>query len=246
VTNPVPPQTTPPGRSSTSLVVGAVLAVVLIAALVVIFAVGGDDDNGETVPAPGPTTPADDSPVDDPRLPPELAGEARPVEIEGEPLPAFSPDGDDPAIGMRPPLLVAEDAGGSVYTISPDIAGPVMVVFLAHWCPVCDEEIGELADLEREGRIPDDMEVFGVLTGMAPDRPNFPPSRWANDRGWPWPAVADGIDFDQDPPQWAAADAFGLSAYPYVVLSDDGVVVDRWSGGLGVDGLEARINAALG
>jgi cytochrome c biogenesis protein CcmG, thiol:disulfide interchange protein DsbE len=271
VTNPVPPETTPPGRSSTSLVVGIVLAVVLIAALVAIFVVGDDDaaDTGPTAPTengpvddgpvdtePGATTPADDPPVDDgaaddgtlddPRLPPEFAGEVRPVEIEGDSLPSFSPDGDDPALGMRPPLLVAEDVAGSVYTISPDIDGPVMVVFLAHWCPVCDEEIPHLAELQRDGRLPDDLQVFGVLTGIAPDRPNFPPSEWAVDRGWPWPAVADGIDFDQDPPAWAAADAFGLSAYPYVVLSDDGVVVDRWSGGLGVDGLEARIGAAVG
>ncbi|CAN5381802.1 hypothetical protein BH23ACT3_BH23ACT3_16120 [soil metagenome] len=246
MTNPVPPEPTPPGRSSTSLVVALVLAVLLVAAIVAIFLVGGDDDAADTVPtAPTETGPVDEGPLDDP-VPPEFAGEVRPVEIDGDPLPSFSPEGADPALGMRPPLLVAEDVAGSVYTISPDIDGPVMVVFLAHWCPVCNEEIPQLAELQRDGRLPDDLQVFGVLTGIAPDRPNFPPSQWVVDRGWPWPAVADGIDFDQDPPMWAAADAFGLSAYPYVVLSDDGVVVDRWSGGLGADGIESRIAAALG
>lgn len=228
------------GRSSIPLVIGVVLVVVLVAAIVTILLVGGDDDS-----APAGSPPAT-APVDDPQLPPGLAGEVREVEVEGDPLPPYPAEGPDPAIGMRPPLLAAEDAGGSVYTISPDIAGPVMVVFLAHWCPACNDEIPHLVSLERDGRLPDDLQVFGVLTAMAADRPNFPPSRWVVDRGWTWPAVADGIDFGVDPPQWAAADAYGLTAYPYTVLVDDGVVVDRWSGGLGPAGLEARIAAGVG
>ncbi|TVR25534.1 MAG: hypothetical protein EA389_08535 [Ilumatobacter sp.] len=263
-------------RSSTPLVLGVVVVLVIVAAVVTIALTGGDDEEPTvaTVPptSPAEDPPLDDTgdEVDngdptgngdlgtvgdddlllttgsgtDERLPPSLRGEARDVEIEGAWLPRFDPEAPDPAIGMRPPLLVAEDANGSVYTISPDIAGPVMLVFLAHWCPVCDDEIAHIAELERDGRLPDDMTVFGVLTAIEPGRPNFPPSRWVVDRGWPFPAVADGVDFDNE--QWAAANSFGLSAYPYVVLSDDGIVVDRWSGGLGVDGLAARIDAAVG
>jgi cytochrome c biogenesis protein CcmG, thiol:disulfide interchange protein DsbE len=262
VTKSAPPEAPPAQRSSAPLVIGIAVVVVLIAAVVAIVLTGGDDGAGAP-PGPGETpvaTEPDTEPEpqpdpddgittgsgDDPRLPAALVGEAGFVEIEGAPLPDFSPDGDDPAIGMRPPLLVASDVGtGTGYTISPDIDGPVMLVFLAHWCPACDEEVPHLAELDRDGRLPDELDVYGVLTAMDPARPNFPASEWVSDRGWTWPAVADGVNFDADPAGWAAADAFGLTAYPYVVVYDDGVVVDRWAGGLGVDGLEARIAAAV-
>lgn len=238
------------GRPSTALIFAGVAVIVIVAAvLALVFAGGEEDSAATTVPTTAPDLgPPDRITVgtgDDSRLPPELIGEAGDVEIEGSWLPRFDPEVDDPAIGTRPPTLFGTDAGGTGYTISPDIDGPVMLVFLAHWCPVCDDEVPHIAELERDGRLPDDLNVFGVLTGLDAGRPNFPASTWVVDRGWPFPAIADGITFDTDPPQWAASGSFGLSAYPYVVLVDDGVVVDRWSGGLGVDGLASRISSAL-
>lgn len=238
-------------RRTLWMVLGAVVAVVIVAAIVTAVLVSGSDDSSadpdDPVGTTEPATPPEEPPVDEQsEQPAELAGEARFVEVEGEPLPLYESGGPDPAIGMRPPLLAVEDVAGSVYTISPDVDGAIMVVFLAHWCPACNDEVPHLAELERDGRIPDDVEVFGILTGMDPSRPNFPPSRWAADLGWPWPAAGDGIDFTADPAQWAAASAYGLTGYPYVVMIDDGVVVDRWTGGLGTDGLEARIAAAVG
>lgn len=262
---PPPPAVSPrAGRTLSLVLIGVVAAVVAAAALVAVLLVSSDDGADEdsavvTLPAtpdpddtadpagPEPGSPGAGPDTDDPRLPPELQGVALPVEIEGDPLPPLN-DGDDPAIGTRPPVLVAYDAdvaSGAVYTISPDIDGPVMLVFLAHWCPACNEEVPKLVELEQQGRLPDDLAVYGVLTSAAPDRPNFPPTAWLDGFGWPWATVADGIDFDHDPPTWAAADAFGLTSYPYVVIWDDGVVVDRWGGMLGTDDLANRIAAAV-
>lgn len=227
-------------RSTVPIVLAGVVVLVVVVAVVAFLATRGGDDDA------APDAPAADEPIDD-RLPPELAGEARAVEIDGDPLPLLEQDaGSDPVLGQRPPTLVAEDASGTVHTISPDIDGPYMLVFLAHWCPACNAEVPNLVELDDDGRIPADLAVYGVLTAISPDRPGFPPSEWIAGLDWPWVAVADGVDFDVDPPQWAAAEAFGLSAFPYVVLVDDGVVVDRWAGELGADALADRLAARVG
>ena len=228
--------TSPTSTSRTPLIVGGIAALVAILAVVAIL-VAGSDDEGDASGNGAAPPPATES-----RQPAEFRGEARDVEIEGEALPPY-PDGagPDPAIGMRPPLLVAEDASGVVHTISPDIAGPTLLVFLAHWCPACNNEVPSIMRVSESGGFPPDLNVYAVLTGLAPDRPNFPPSRWLADLGWPYVAVADGLDFDVSPATWAAANAFGLTAYPYSVLVNDGVVVDRWTGELGDPNLAARV-----
>lgn len=228
---------TPRQSSRTPLVIGVIAAaVVLLAVVAIIVAAGGDDgETGGNGGAPPPATS---------RQPAEFRGEARDVEIEGDALPPYvQAVGPDPAIGMRPPLLVAEDAGGTVHTISPDIAGPTLLVFLAHWCPACNSEVPSIIRVSEAGGFPDDLNVYAVLTGIAPDRPNFPPSRWIADFDWPYVAVADGLDLDVSPATWAASEAFGLTAYPYSVLVVDGVVVDRWTGELGDANLAARIDS---
>ncbi len=231
-------------RATVPLVVALVVGVVAVAVVVAVLLTGGSDDgdsaDGPSAPPPAPVDPDDL----DPRLPAELVGEVRPVEIEGDSLPPQPASGPDPAIGLTPPTLYAEDSTGFVHTISPDIEAPVMLVFLAHWCPACNQEVPTLVQIEQEGRVPDDLEVYAVLTGIDPSRPNFPASAWIADFDWPFEAVADEPDLDRA--TWKAADAFGLQTYPLVVIIDDGVVVDRWSGVSSPDGLASRIAAAVG
>lgn len=244
-TLPPPPPSARRESSRTLLyvLVGVVVAVVLAVGLVAVFLAGDDDDDAIDGGADVTADADDDGSGDGSGLPPELVDVLGQITIEGDALPPLG-EGDDPAIGVRPPTLVGEDVSGAEVTISPDEDGPVMLVFLAHWCPACNAEVPHLVELAADGRLPDELEVYGVLTGMAPDRPNFPPAPWLESFGWPFSAVADGVDLDRQ--VWVAADAYGLTSYPYVVVWDDGVVVDRWGGGLGADALAARIAAALG
>lgn len=229
-------------RSAIPLVVALVVAVIAVAVVVTVLLTGGDDDDAGESPTTPPAVPVDPDELD-PRLPPELVGEVRPVEVEGDPLPPFADEIPDPAIGVAPPAVFMEDATGFVHTISPDIDGAVMLVFLAHWCPACNQEVPVMVQLANEGRVPDNLTVYAVLTGMDAGRPNFPGSRWLADFGWPFVAVADEPDLDAG--TWKAADAYGLRTYPYVVIVDGGVVVDRWSGVSTPASLAARIGAAV-
>jgi thiol-disulfide isomerase/thioredoxin len=232
-------QTDPPGRTgltSTPVVIGIVAALIAVAAVVAIVLSRGSDD-GSTASSPPP--------VERQLVPADLDGEIGDIAVDGEPLPKLAAEGTDPAIGLTPPTITAVNPDGEVHTISPDTDGPVMLVFLAHWCPHCNDEIPRLEQLQREGRLPADLEVYGVLTGMSPDRPNYPPSSWIVDREWPWPAIADAATFGGDSLGWQMADAFGLRGYPYAVVIDDGVVAARWAGGSEIDDLEAKIAAAV-
>jgi len=77
------------------------------------------------------------------------------------------------------------------------------------------------------------MEVFGVSTGARNDAPNWPPSQWVVDKGWPWPVMADSED-------QGAALAFGVSGYPGLLLLDgDGKVLARRSGEASIEELKA-------
>ena len=240
-------------RSKTPLVVAIVLVVIGIVAIVAVIATGGDDDDSAP-PVTGPVG-CDDVPGDSELaatdgasatttpLPDELVGEICSVTVEGSALPPLENPNNDAAVGLTAPVLVGESFDGSAVTTAPE-GGPVMVVFLAHWCPHCNDEIPRLIELEDAGRFPDDLKILAVSTAVAPDRPNFPPSEWIVEKGWPWPVMADDYDFTNQ--TFVGASAFGVNAFPFItVVGADGTVLGRWSGESEPDDFIAKLDATL-
>lgn len=210
---------------------GAVIALTLTTA-----ACGGGDDEGAatTTAAPGTTAAAGEAPdaTVSPDLPPELAGEIGPVEVDGETLPALGQVdvADDPALGLTAPVLVGEDYEGNTVRVDAAADGPTMVVFLAHWCPHCNAEVPRLNELRDAGSFPEGLNIVAVSTATNPTRPNYPPSTWITDLDWTYPVIADGIDLAAEV-QYIAAGAYGVDGFPFTTLLDgDGKVVARWSG----------------
>jgi thiol-disulfide isomerase/thioredoxin len=120
-----------------------------------------------------------------------------------------------------------------------------MVVFLAHWCPHCNAEIPVLLEWQEAGRIPDDLAIVGVSTGVNEAAPNYPPDEWLTDMGWPWPVLADSPPTNES--AGTAADAYGVNAYPFfTIVDDDGTVLLRGSGEKSLDELDALVSEALG
>jgi cytochrome c biogenesis protein CcmG/thiol:disulfide interchange protein DsbE len=213
-------------RNKTPLVVAIVLVVVAIVAIAAVVASQGDDDDSSD--GTGTTN----------SLPEELAGEIRSVTVEGAALPPPPSAGADTAVGLVAPVLVGESFDGSVVTTASE-GGPVMVVVLAHWCPHCNNEIPRLIELEEAGRFPDDLKIVGISTSVSTGRPNFPPSQWIVEKGWPWPVMADDGDS-------SSARAFGVSGFPFIAVVDaDGTVLARWSGESEPDDFIAKLDAAL-
>lgn len=219
------------GRSGPSpvIIVGAVVAAVLLAAVVAIIAAGGGgSDSGSSSGDRVQNAPVAPGLLDE-RIPDVLAREVRPLEIDGDPLPPYVSGVDDPAIGMRPPTIFGEAPDGTGHTVSGDLADPTLLVFLAHWCPACNEELPVYAELASSGLLPENLNVYAVLTSITPGRPGFPPAQWLADGGWQFDTIVDMPDMDRGG-EFVASSFYGLTATPFSVLIDDGVVIDRWSG----------------
>ena len=178
-------------------------ALVLVLAVAAIVSSGGSD--GEETTAEG-------------------VEQTRPVTVTGTALPEYEPGGGgDPAVGTTIPDVTGQSFDGSPVEIRND-GRAKLIIFVAHWCPHCQEEIPLLADWLESNTLPAGVDLYTVSTSVGSNRPNYPPSAWLEEEGWTVKTLADSED-------GKAADAFGLSAFPYFVAADaSGKVVARTSG----------------
>ncbi|MFM8907538.1 MAG: TlpA family protein disulfide reductase [Actinomycetota bacterium] len=170
----------------------------------------------------------------------EGASEFQNVVVTGEALPEFGKGETDPAIGMTAPVLEGFGFLGNEVTTTP--GNPMLLVFLAHWCPHCQAEVPVLVKWSQSGLVPEGLDVIAITTGSDETAPNFPPSVWLANEKWPelWPVLVDNKD-------QTAGNAFGLAGYPYMTLiGADGKVLWRNSGEISAEALTDAVNAALG
>ena len=170
----------------------------------------------------------------------EGASEFQNVVVVGEALPEFGDAAVDPAVGMTAPVLQGFGFLGNEVTTTPGT--PMLVVFLAHWCPHCQREVPLLVEWEKSGAVPAGIDVIAVATGTDPANPNYPPSDWLAREQFPalWPVMTDSKTFE-------AGEAYGLQGYPYFVLvGADGKVAKRMSGEIPMEKLTQEIQAVLG
>jgi len=211
-------------KNRTFVIVAGVVVLIIAAALIAVLATGGSDDSGDS-------SASGDSGAE--------IEQTRPVEVTGEALAPFEDPAADPAVGQASPVVNGQGFDGTAMTIGGAGDKPTLLVFLAHWCPHCNREVPELIALNDAGGVPDDLDVIGISTGVAADRPNYPPSQWIVDKGWPWPTMADSETSE-------AMEAFGGTGFPFLVILDsDGNVLARQSGESTADELGAWIDATL-
>jgi thiol-disulfide isomerase/thioredoxin len=222
---PSSPRTTSRRSNRTWLVVGGVVAVVVVAAVVALLVSGGDDSS-----AGGAT--------DGTEL--EVIAENQAVDVIGTPLPPLAQGVPDAAVGTAAPGLVGQSFYDTPVEVTPGNGSPYLLVFLAHWCPHCQAEVPVLVRWNEEGGVPDGLQVVAVSTAVSEERPNYPPSEWLDEEGWPWPALAD----DE---LATAAGAYGVSGFPFLVVVDaEGNVAGRTSGEKSIEELTAFVTQSLG
>ena len=208
-------------KNQTKFIAGGV-ALAIAAIVAVVLVVGGGSSSSSTTTSTSTSNSGDAV----------AAGEYQTVKATGEMLSALEDPDNDPARGKLAPVVNGFGFDGAPLSITPT-GKPMLVVFLAHWCPHCNAEIPRLIEWKDSGAMPGDLEVIGVSTGARDDAPNWPPSQWVVDKAWPWPVMADSED-------QGAALAFGVSGYPgLILLNGDGKVLARRSGEAGIDALKA-------
>jgi thiol-disulfide isomerase/thioredoxin len=162
-----------------------------------------------------------------------LEDEAGSPTIDGEALPPAPDDPSaDPAAGTPAPIVRGADFDGTPVTIG-EPGRPQLLMFLASWCPVCQDELPEVVEWQEAGGVPDGVDLVAVSTGLDPRRPEWPPSEWFEREGWDGPTLVDDAD-------GSVAAAYGLRATPYwVVLDDQGSPVARISGRVPLENVSA-------
>ncbi len=160
-----------------------------------------------------------------------------PVSVVGEPLEAMPPQipvteaSNDAAIGVVAPDVIGTSFDGTPVTITAD-GTPRVIMFVAHWCPHCQDEIPAVKALIDEGAVPEGLEIVVVSTAVREGDPNFPPQDWLEGEEWPGPIMRDSPEFD-------ALFAFGAGGFPFTVyLDSDHRVVARSAGQLPEDILQ--------
>ncbi|MPY91588.1 MAG: redoxin family protein [Acidimicrobiia bacterium] len=207
--------------SRAPVLVAIIVALIAAAAIIaVVSSRGGDDEGGGTDTAGSIVTGT--------------------VTVEGSALSPTEDFADDPAVGQAFPVLGGQALlDGAPMEIAAD-GNPKLVIFLAHWCPHCQEEVPKITEWLDANGMPEGVDLYAVSTGVAEERDNFPPASWLRSERWQVPTMADS-------PDGTAAAAAGLSAYPFFVAVDaDGDVVARASGELSVEQLEALVGLARG
>jgi thiol-disulfide isomerase/thioredoxin len=174
---------------------------------------------------------SDDTATDDPQT--------QPVTVTGNPLPTLADSGADPGVGQTAPTLAGTSFDGSAVDVKADGTGK-LVLFVAHWCPHCQREVPLLVDHLQSTTLPAGVELVTVATATDSTRPNYPPQAWLDDEGWPAPVLADSAED-------AAAQAYGLPGFPYLVALDgSGKVVGRITGEFPMTTFDQLARAAAG
>jgi thiol-disulfide isomerase/thioredoxin len=167
------------------------------------------------------------------------AGQTAAVDVRGEGLPPLTETGaGDAAFGAAAPRLSGTGTDGEPMTIEPGGRSTV-ILFLAHWCPVCQEEVPKVQEWLDAGGLPQGVQFVSVATATDTNRPNHPPAEWLEREGWTLPTLLDdGAS--------GAAEAYGLTAFPFWAFLDaDGNVVARRFGPLDTDVLGGAMRALL-
>ena len=164
--------------------------------------------------------------------------ETAPVDIQGDALGAI-PDGGaaDTAVGQPAPEASGVNFEGNEVDLLAEDQG-TLLVFLAHWCPVCQREVPVIVDRFADDR-PEGVSIVGVPTSTDRSRGNYPPSAWLREaEDWPFGVLVDSSASE-------LAQAYGVNAFPaFVAVGADGHVKARVTGEVPPEGLERLVEAA--
>jgi thiol-disulfide isomerase/thioredoxin len=211
-----PRRTPPPRRKQPPWMWIGIGAVVVVALIVAVVASQGSDSAKKT-----------------------SAGvqQTRPVTVTGTPLPRFVAPSGTP--GLLTPELHGKSFAGTPVNVTHD-GRPKLVLFVAHWCPHCQNEVAKLAQYFKGTPLPAGIDLVTVATDTSADAPNYPPSAWLQAEGWKTPVMADSE-------QATAAQAFGLATFPYFVAVDaSGKVVSQKTGEITTDDFSQLVKQAVG
>ncbi len=145
--------------------------------------------------------------------------------VTGEILPLYAGESDDNiAVGLPGPLFSGPNQNSEIVSLENN-GNAKALLFLAHWCPHCQNEVPAVQEIINLMGVPDGVDVIAIATSIDRGRDNYPPQDWLAREGWSETQI---YDIDKD-----IATAYGLTSFPYwVFLDKDLNVIARRAGNL--------------
>jgi cytochrome c biogenesis protein CcmG, thiol:disulfide interchange protein DsbE len=159
------------------------------------------------------------------------------IEISGEKIEIATPKtGIDSASGKFSPIIKHKLSSESPIISYPENS-PTIFLFVAHWCPFCQEEIPEVVQWIEEGNIIEKgVKIVLVVTSIDPEKPNYPPDEWLFNEKWQYPVI-------YDDKKNLIAEHFGVSYFPsWVFTENDGMVAFTHAGKITKEELSQLVN----
>ncbi|MBS1836281.1 MAG: TlpA family protein disulfide reductase [Actinobacteria bacterium] len=133
-----------------------------------------------------------------------------------------------PLIGKLAPPLAGTTADGGRFDLDKRRGEWVLVNFFATWCPPCVQEQPELVRLAD--RTAGHLQIVSVAAGDTAANV----TRFFSEQGGNWPVLVSDTD--------AASIDYGLIKLPEsYLISPEGIVVEKFAGGVTAGQVEARI-----
>jgi thiol-disulfide isomerase/thioredoxin len=138
---------------------------------------------------------------------------------------------DGTATGETAPTVVGEDFDGNEARIENDGRAKA-IVFLAHWCPHCQNEVPAVQAWLDSGGGVEGVDMYSVATAMNSTKDNYPSSEWLDREGWTVPVIVDDVDD-------SVYRAHGAGGFPFWIFENsDGTVAVRVAGSTPIAELE--------
>ena len=159
------------------------------------------------------------------------------IELSGEKVKIMNPStGIDTAGGKISPTIRYKLPDDEIYVTYPE-NNPTIILFVAHWCPYCQEEIPEVIRwIEEDGVLEKGLSVLLVVTSTDPSKPNYPPKDWLYNEKWQYPVIYDDSNN-------SIANYFGVQYFPsWVFTEGDKSIAMTYAGKISKEELSKLIN----
>jgi thiol-disulfide isomerase/thioredoxin len=132
--------------------------------------------------------------------------------VTGDPLPTYAGQNDDNvSVGLAAPIFSGPNENSEIISLEKN-GNAKALLFLAHWCGFCQDEVPSVQEWIDTIGLPDGVDIIAVATSIDRSRGNYPPQEWLERERWSETQI---YDLDKE-----IGDAYGLTSFPYWVFLD--------------------------
>lgn len=132
--------------------------------------------------------------------------------VTGDSLPTYAGQNDDNvSVGLAAPIFSGPNENSEIISLEKN-GNAKALLFLAHWCGFCQDEVPSVQEWIDTIGVPDGVDIIAVATSIDRSRGNYPPQEWLERERWSETQI---YDLDKE-----IGDAYGLTSFPYWVFLD--------------------------